>query len=495
MRIIKTIFFFVLASYALGVNAQTLGVFGYQKVPSGGGGAGTPIMFEHISSSTNPVGNGIPGHAFKIPVGVVPASAVIVLGISYVHGKTVTISDTLGLTWPAATCTADAGTGNYVAAVYAVYAGASGGSETITVNPGTTNTQPFQYVVTVFQNIATSSFVNGHLCTANLTPNSSTFVIGPGSFTPTNNDANGGNVIWNYTALCGAAGGNPTNWTPQGSFGLLNAEIAWTNDQGFPEATEDFTQTTAASVTPSIASNGDSIDCFNSASIALAVANNSSTAPSTIHVAKISHESMLGNTSPGTLAVLLPTVGNLRVLTTTWTGGSPGGGAPTITSVTTSDCTWSEVQSTNAPMFYAQNCPANGSLTVTLHFTGSGTLPQYSFRLYDIQNAAASSFDTSAGTNAACGTSVTNAPSITPGISAGLTIAAMGNGNGPVTVVSSPTGAVFDLILYTGQTDTDLMDNADASSHFYFSTNATQNWNYTKANGADQCYSAAATFK
>jgi hypothetical protein len=132
---------------------------------------------------------------------------------------------------------------------------------------------------------------------------------------------------------------------------------------------------------------------------------------------------------------------------------------------------------------------------VNLVYSGAKTLPQGSFRLYDVQNAASTSFQNIVGNQGACGTSVTNAPAITPGgASSGLVIAALGNGNGPVTAVTSPSGAVFDLWTFAGQIDNDLADNADATSHYYYSSTATQNWNYTKTNGNDQCYWAAAAF-
>ena len=122
-------------------------------------------------------------------------------------------------------------------------------------------------------------------------------------------------------------------------------------------------------------------------------------------------------------------------------------------------------------------------------------LPQASFRLYDVEAAKSSSYQNSAGNEGSCGTSVTNTPTLTPsGASSGLVIAALGNGNGPVTAIRSPTGSVFDLWTFAGQTDSDLADNADASSHLYFSSKAAEGWGYTKTHGDDECYWEAAVF-
>ncbi|HEV2216026.1 MAG TPA: hypothetical protein VGV88_00500 [Candidatus Dormibacteraeota bacterium] len=459
--------------------------------------AATPIMFQHISSSTNPAGDGIPGHSFVFRTETLPPNTVAVMGVSAPAGITVTISDTLAGSWPAAICTASGGTGNAQASVFVQALGATGGTDTITINVGPNNIQPVQFDITFWENINTSSPANGSLCTGKIALASG--VVSPGSFTPTtNNDANGGNVIWNYTPICSlVASSNPSSWTAASGFTLLNGDIIWTNNIGFPEASQYYVQTTSASVTPSITATGENSDCFNSASVALAVANNGASAPGAIHVAEIIHEAYITFSSPGTQKVMFPATGNLRVATFTWENGCPGAGAGCISTLTSSDgCSWTKLlTSGGAAIFYAQNCSPCPTCTVSLNYTGSQALPQASFRLYDVQNAAASSFQTSAGGSGGCGTSVTDAPSITPtGASSGLTIAALGNGNGPVTAVTSPAGAVFDLWTYAGQTDSDLADNADASSHLYFSSPAAQAWNYTKTNGADVCYWEAAVF-
>ena len=84
---------------------------------TGGGGGASPIMFQHIASSTNPVGNGISGRAFIIPTEALPANSVAVMFVSALASKTVTISDTLGATWTNA-CSASGGTGNAKAWVF-----------------------------------------------------------------------------------------------------------------------------------------------------------------------------------------------------------------------------------------------------------------------------------------------------------------------------------------------------------------------------------------
>jgi hypothetical protein len=462
-------------------------------------GAATPIMFQHISSSTDPAGNGISGHIFVFRTETLPPNTVAVMGVSAPASITVTISDTLAGPWSSHLCTASGG--NVNASVFVQPLGAAGGADTITINVGATATQPVQFDITFWENINVSSPANGFLCKGNIQPTSAG-VISPGSFTPTtNNDANGGNVIWNYTPICSlVASSNASSWMAASGFTLLNGDIIWATDNGFPEASQYSVQTTSAAVTPSITAMGEtsSGDCFNSASVALMAANNGASAPGAIHVAKIIHESFITFSSPGTQTAMFPTLGNLRVATFTWAAGCPGAGAAgCISSLASSDgCAWTlQIPNGGAGIAYAQNCSPCPTCTVNLVYSGAKTLPQGSFRLYDVQNAASTSFQNIVGNQGACGTSVTNAPAITPGgASSGLVIAALGNGNGPVTAVTSPSGAVFDLWTFAGQIDNDLADNADATSHYYYSSTATQNWNYTKTNGNDQCYWAAAAF-
>jgi len=463
----------------------------------------TPIMFQHIASSTNPTGNGIPGHAFVFHTEPLPANATAVMGVTVSDGVAVTMRDTLVGAWSAPVCKQDAGEGLAETYLFVQPLGAAGGTDTITIGVGSSDTQPVQFDLTIFENIATSAAVNGSLCPSggNLMPDSSG-VINPGSFTPTtNNDANGGNVIWNYTPICSTyAASNASNFKAAGGFTLLNGDIIWTNDQGFPEASQYYLQTAQASVTPSITAAGEngSGDCFNSVSVALKVANQGATAPTAIHVAKIIHESFITFSSPGNLAVLFPTVGNLRVATFTWQGGCPGAGAGCLSGLSSSDnCAWKVLGGAggNSVIAYAQNCLPCPTCTVTLNFSGTQQMPQGSFRLYDVANAKPASYQNSAGDMGSCDTSVADAPTITPGgAGSGLVIAALGNGNGPVTAIRSPSGAVFDLWTFAGQTDSDLADNADASSHLYFSSTAAEDWAYAKSYGDDSCYWEAAVF-
>lgn len=459
------------------------------------GGPASPLLIQHVASSANPLGLGIPGNNFRIPLpnSVLEGDA-LVLAITFPHGGTSAISDTLGQRWPAAAVTEDGGSGNYVTQIY-VLCGSAAGTETIQVNL-TQSGLPFEYTVSEFNNVATSGCVDGTAGGSNLSASSSG-VINPGSFTPrTNNDAKGGHIVWNYDAISSIANGNPSMWVPATGFTLLDGDIAWTNRQGFPHASQWYVQTANAAVSPSITATGDTQDRFNSASVSLLVANSGSTMPSGIHINKIVHESWIA-LSGGTLTLQLPATGNLRVL-----AFPAGQGNINITSISSSDgATWHVAQSggDSAQIWYAANGSPNSSLTVAVHTSGES--PTNSARFFDVQGASASPLDVAVGAdfvNCSSSSTVANQPTITPTGTNELVIATMAIGQGPGLglAAGAPSGAVWDLTTYASETDNDLMENADALAHLYSTTTAVEHWNWTiTPNGGNSCSSEAVAFK
>ena len=95
-------------------------------------------------------------------------------------------------------------------------------------------------------------------------------------------------------------------------------------------------------------------------------------------------------------------------------------------------------------------------------------------------------------------TTLANQPNITTTGANELVIATMGIGDGPGLGVASDarTGAVWDLPTYSGEVDTDLMENADALAHVYTTSASTEHWNWTiTPNGDNSCSAEAVAFK
>lgn len=435
--------------------------------------AGAPTLIQHVASSANPIGLGISGNNFKIPLpNNVGAGNALVLGITYPHGASPTVTDSNGNNWPsAAAVSADAGAGGYVASAF-VLANAKAGRTVIAVSFSSA-VIPFNYTVSEFSNIASVSPVNGSSASAGK-PGSA---VSTGSMTPGNNDANGGNLIWNYYAISENATGNPSSWVAGPGFTLLDADIAWTTRQGFPHASQYSVQTTAAAVNPSITTTGDTSDKFNAIAVALKAASGGTAVPHGIHINKIIHQT--SNVPPsGTWTLQEPATGNLRVLAT-----AQGNNLTDLSSVTdNAGGTWIKVepQADEPQIWYSANTAPNPNLTVTLHQNPVSTM---TVLFYDISGAASSPFDVVAGApwvDVSNKTVVNNLPNITPTTNNGLVIAVMGDGNGPGLGLASgsPSGAFFDLVNYAGETDLDLMENADGQAHLYNTSTTPLTWNW-----------------
>jgi hypothetical protein len=216
--------------------------------------------------------------------------------------------------------------------------------------------------------------------------------------------------------------------------------------------------------------------------------------PGGIHINKIIHQT--GDALP-TWLLQIPATGNLRVLST-----CNGNNLTNITSITDNDGqTWAKIEpaADEPQIWYSANRSANPNLTVTISITGPR--PTTTFLFWDISGADASPYDTSAGApsvDVSNLTTINNMPSITPTTTNGLVIAVMGIGQGPGTGFASgaPAGAVFDLVTYTGETELDLMDNADCQAHLYNSSASAENWNWAiTSNPENSAFATAAAFK
>ncbi len=455
-----------------------------------------PVLIQHVTSSANPVGLGIAGNNFKIPLpNPVLAGDALVLAITFPNGQASTISDTLGQAWPAAAITEDAGPGGYVMQIY-VLCGSAAGRETITVGL-TSDSIPFEYTVSEFNNVATTQCVDGKVGGTSLPPNSSG-VISPGSFRPaTKNDANGGHIIWSYTALAGAANGNPVAWAAGKSFTLLDGDTAWISKQGFPHASQWYVQSKYARLTPRIKARGDTADWYNSATVALRVASAGGAMPSGFHINKVIHQTWVALPSSAVLRLQFPTTGNLRVLSF-----ASGLDLIDITRITDSDGSIWHLEQTggdSSQIWYAADRPANPNLTVFIHT--AGTSPTNSVRFYDVQGAAAAPFDVAAGTNwtdCSSASTIADLPIITPTGTNELVIAALGIGDGPGLglAAGAPAGAVWDLTTYADELDLDLMENADGAAHLYNTDTSTEHWNWTiTPRSNNSCTAEAVAFK
>lgn len=439
---------------------------------------------QHISSATNfpalvtETGN---NYKFTLPSPVLLGNSIIV-GMSYPHGNTPTVTDNNGNTWPGSpSVTADAGVGGMVAAIF-VLPNANAGITTITVSFGGA-IQPFHYTASEFCGIATASPVNGTTGTASVAGSS----LAAGSFTPGANT--GGNLIWSYYAISSTgATGNPTSWVPGTNFTLLDGDISGDNNQEFPHASQYFIQTTPASINPSITATGDT-ENYNCVAVALKV-DNKGTTPSGLRISKFLR---FVNFTGSSWKVQAPTVGNLRVITNT------GGAISTITD--SGSGSWSTVDngSTLSIAAYSVNRAADPSQTITISIPAARQNQINTLGFFDISGASTSPFDVSAQVTPAVslnGASVfNNAPDITPAGGINEIVIAFGQlGLGPGLGFASgaPTNAINDMIEYTGKTDSSTFDQGDNCGHLFTSSSSAETWNWSITNQASNSGDAIA---
>jgi chitodextrinase len=457
--------------------------------------ASTPTLVQNVSSSTNPVGIGIDGNDFKftLPNAVLAGNA-LVLKVAYESGASFAatpVTDSNGNVWPAAPSAAVADrNGNVNLAVF-VLPNARPGLTTLTVH-FTTPVRPFQYDCGEWRNVDTAAPVAGSVGASG--------VAGPtvsaGVFTPQNNDAHGGNLVLYYvhTDDSPGSGNSASSIAAGGGFTLLDADIAWGRDTNSYHASAYLVQPTAAAIDPSVTvTTAPGTEHFVVLAIALkAAAAGTAPAPG-IRIVKMHH--FTNEVPPTAWNIQFPTTGSNLIVAVT--PNAPGNGNTTIGSVTDNHGnTYRKTQpAADQPQWWVAEgatTAADTRLTVSMNAGSAGL----SMRVFEITGAASSSVvDAAAGMSATkCDslTSITRAPSITPASANGLTIATMALGQGPGLAVDGPAGAVFDLVTYAGELDTDTMENADAMGHVYNTTTTTQDWSWRfTSRPANSCHASA----
>ncbi|MFT3914337.1 MAG: Ig-like domain-containing protein [Anaeromyxobacteraceae bacterium] len=442
-----------------------------------GPGVATPTLVQHVSSTVNPRGNGETGNhfAFTLPNPVLAGNCLI-LGIARESGAAFAatpVTDTNG-TWPTAPAASITDANHNVDLAIFVLPDARPGAHVITVH-FTAPIIPFQYTVSEFRNIATTSPVSGFAGASN----DAAPAIGSGTFTPASNDAAGGNLVWSmfFDDANPGSGNEVTAFTAGPGFTLLNANIMWHRVASVHSATQYTVQRTAAPISPSMtAPMSPSNDPFIGLSIALRAAP-AGTAPAPgIRVAKVMH--LTNEIPPTTMTLQAPTTGNTVVLVTHETP------IIDITSVTDSaGNVYRKVQpESDEPQYWiAGNAITGPDLVLTLRISGQaqGT----SILVYDVEGADPSPIGASSGAPSRLLDHVTRTddfPVLTPGQAQGITFAACTLGQGPELSLASgsPAGAVDDYVHYAGQTDTSFMDNADCRAHVTTTSTATQHWNW-----------------
>ena len=462
-------------------------------------GPGTPALVQTVSSSTNPVGIGIPGNNFKftLPNDVLAGNA-LVLKVAYASGASFAatpVTDSNGNAWPTARSASVTDVNSNVDLAIFVLPNAKPGVTTLTVH-FTAPVRPFQYDCSEWRDIAIASPVNGSKGASNVVAPT----VSSGSFTPADNDAGGGNLILYYvhTDDNAGSGNSATSIAAAGGLTLLDADIAWGTDTNSYHASAYQLQPIAAPINPSmIVTTAPGNEHFVVLAIALKVAVAGTAPTAGIRIVKLHH--FTNELPPTAWSIQFPTTGSNLVVAVT--ANAPFDGNTTITSVTDNHgniYVKTEPSDDQPQWWVAQGAATSADTRMTFHMNpGSAGL---SMRIFEVTGAATSgAVDAAAGrsgTNCSNLSSISAAPTITPPTANGLTIATMALAQGPGLSVTAPAGALFDLVTYTGELDVDTMENADAMGHVYNATTAPEDWSWTfTSQPSNTCYASAIHLK
>ncbi|HWW92231.1 MAG TPA: Ig-like domain-containing protein [Vicinamibacteria bacterium] len=378
---------------------------------------------------------------------------ILALTNAYSPTRTITVSDDKGNPWTTGPHTDFVANGETTTILYAL--GAAAGTQRITIH---FDASIFNVHATVSEwyNIATTAAVNGSSAASDVAS-----PVSPGAFTPGNNDANGGNLIYHHAIAIPGAGslGNlasfvsAINVATGFSLASANRELA--------SISQYTVQTTAAAINPTL-TVGEA-DHFNTIAVAFKAAV-AGTAPSAkgIRVQNMQHTF---HPFSGSSTVNLPSSGNLLVLS-----APVNTGQDEITSVTDSKGNaWTKVagESPDSPQFwYAVNATPSNDLTISFDLANNTSLVVIAWDIIGAATAPFDKFSEATGAQILAGDDITSAPVITPTTANGLVIGLVNEYTGPPTSMIG-AGYVADHVFYTGQTDASILDLGDGTAHIY----------------------------
>jgi hypothetical protein len=432
----------------------------------------TPVLVQHISTASDVIGPGYwanakPGNPYYLHLpNLTGAGNCLVLGVSYPYSsnRTVSVTDDKNDTWQLA---ATVNNGAIASSIY-VAQNVSAGADKVTV-AFDTPLYGCQFVLSEFYNVFGIDASVGS--STSISPN-----ISAGSLvrsTP-------GDLVYNYgydLANAGRpTGGNVavTSISAGSGYSLLSADVMLGSFAQYTVLPNAFINSPSATVT-----GGN--DQFNCVAVALKGAF-LGTAPSSsaIRIVHVEHV-MATKTTP----IIFPSTGNMILIAT----ARPESNINYSSVTSRPSNSWTKIDESSIPpgadppqVWYANN--ANTSLNETLSVAGAPGPYGTTFVIYDVENAAG--FDTSAGRPASFLTtrsptqSFSGFSEITPSAPGELIFAFLQSSFGPNVSVSP---GIMDTVLYGGQIDADLMDNADGYGHYYSSSTSPVSFSYTMNSG------------
>lgn len=454
--------------------------------PKAAGIWGTNV-YQHVKGGGNAFTRSQSGNGFKCPLDQ-PSGANNTYVLTFTCDGGATVSSVTGTVNGALTLAESAlgGTGNLDTYTY-ILQGITAGTEVLKVTFGA-NVTVFYYEITEYYGVATSGFV----ATTGTTVQSQALntATSTGSLTPPNNNGTGGNLVHSAFHKANAPpAAQSSGIFPGASFTMLGADIGWYNTTNLSDsathAAQAQVQATSAAITPQIVSVAETGDQWNSIAVVLQISAASGTAPSgNVQYRSMHHFSTMNYptaASKVTWEVQCPCNGNLRSICSD--DGNLGAG---ITVWDNEGVVWTP-DGTGVPgagFWFRLNTSNNPNLVV--YVGGGGSDQNLSFRFSDVYGNGTWSFDSAVTSNQTLNglASFTSSPAPTPSSASGIVKGNIGLGQGPGLGLSAPVGAIFALCTYTGETDTDTIENADLMGHLIYTASGAQTWTWNITNNA-----------
>jgi len=445
-----------------------------------------PAIVQNVSTYTNRDGEVGNDFIVNLPTPTLANNCLILaLTNAYSPTRTILVTDDKSNAWTAGPHVDFVANDETTTIFYAL--GVAGGTQKITIHFDA-SIYDVHATVSEWTNIATAAAVNGSSGASDVAS-----PVSAGSFTPGNNDANGGNLIYQHAiAIPGV-----------GALGNLSSTVsAVTAGAGFTLASasrqlasiSQYTvQTSAAAINPTLTvAQGSGSDRFNTIAVAFKAAA-AGTAPATsgIRIQNVQHTF---HPWPGSSTVNLPSSGNLLALTAPVNTGQDA-----ITSVRDSKGNlWTKVagESSDSPqVWYAANASPGSDLTISFDVANNTGMIVMAWDIAGASIAPFDKFTEATGAQANAGDDITSVV-ITPSTARGLVFGLVNEYTGPPTSMIG-AGYVADHVYYTGQTDGSLMDMGDGTAHIY-NSDASQlsfGWHQTNHLPTSGWFAIAVAFK
>ncbi len=411
----------------------------------------------------------------------VPSSPgnLLVLTVTHLSSKTITISDNNNGTWQTAVTTANSADGIETEVRYVC--GAAPGTNLITVqlSAPATSGEILQFSYNEISGIAPSSCLD----TAS-GANGLTHGLQPGALATTSD----GDLIYNFaeTTYNYPEFENPIGWVMPDDNSALLMENDWDMF-----ASQVSVQAAHGSYNPTLYVNTDPNDrSWNSVAAAFKASSGAGTQPSGIHVTRVMH--YYNPPLPLTPAwIAFPSTGNAVAIISAYPSGQFGGNMTDVAD--TQGDTWTRTPYTSyaadPQLYYTCLGAQSGSRDLTIDWLpDTGTTHMI---VYDVAGAA-----TTGGSSGCVGATVndiqgnqastTNAPMldtpvITPESSSSVILAVNQTGIGPPSGTLTP-GVVFVSIWATGMTDSTNWDSGDCYGYIYSTSTSPIDFSWSMAN-------------